>query len=86
MGEKRRANKDNPQENIEVKKPYNPAIIRLFMYPGPESNRHEQSSSVFETDASTNSATGANWSAKVIIFVTPHYMIFVFLKVIYSGI
>ncbi len=49
-----------------------------FWYPGPESNRHEQSSSVFETDASTNSATGANWSAKVIIFVTPHYMEIVF--------
>ena len=49
-----------------------PAIAELsFQYPGPESNRHEQSSSVFETDASTNSATGANWSAKVIIFVTP---------------
>ena len=41
------------------------------MYPGPESNRHEQSSSVFETDASTNSATGAYWSAKVTFFAFP---------------
>ncbi len=53
-------------------------LLTFFMYPGPESNRHEQSSSVFETDASTNSATGANWSAKVIIFVTPHTMKFAF--------